>query len=101
MLGTGGAVQRRQARLDGRGRWLSKRWRHLHRLHYARLPRQVHAVHEPAAGVVIVGQRGTDLWEGHSRVSKVYPGLAEPRAELADQGEQDQEVIEYFAVTAT
>ena len=49
LLGAGGAVQRRQARLDGRHRRLSQRRRHLHRLHHAGLPRQVHAVHGRAA----------------------------------------------------
>ena len=45
LLGTGGELQRAQARLDGRHRRLPQRRRHLHRLHHARLPRQVHAVH--------------------------------------------------------
>jgi|GEM_PF-5538036 len=45
LLGTGGQLQRHQTRLDGGHRRLSKRGRHLHRLHHARLPGQVHAVH--------------------------------------------------------
>ena len=45
LLGPGGQVQRAQARLDERRRRLSQRGRHLHRLHHARLPGQVHAVH--------------------------------------------------------
>ena len=49
LLGTGGQLQRHQARLDGRHRRLSQRRRHLHRLHHARLPGQVHAVHGRAA----------------------------------------------------
>ncbi len=49
LLGAGGAVQRRQARLDERHRRLPQRRRRLHRLHDARLPRQVHAVHGRAA----------------------------------------------------
>ena len=52
MLGPGRAVQRGQARMDGRYRWLSERGRHLHRLHDAGFSRQVHAVHEPAAGFI-------------------------------------------------
>ena len=44
LLGAGRAVQRRQARLDGRHRRLPQRRRRLHRLHHARLSRQVHAV---------------------------------------------------------
>ena len=52
LLGAGGQLQRPQARLDGRHRRLPERRRHLHRLHDAGLPRQVHAVHgrsRPAA----------------------------------------------------
>ena len=50
LLGSGRAVQRAQTRLDGRHRRLPQRRRHLHRLHDAGLPRQVHAVHGRAAG---------------------------------------------------
>ena len=50
LLGSGGELQRAQARLDGRHRRLPQRRRHLHRLHHAGLPRQVHAVHGRAAG---------------------------------------------------
>ena len=49
LLGAGRQLQRPQARLDGRHRRLPERRRHLHRLHDARLPRQVHAVHGRAA----------------------------------------------------
>ena len=49
LLGAGRQLQRAQARLDGRHRRLPERRRHLHRLHDARLPRQVHAVHGRAA----------------------------------------------------
>ena len=45
LLGTGGQLQRHQARLDGRHRRLPQRRRHLHRLHHAGIPGQVHAVH--------------------------------------------------------
>ena len=45
LLGAGGELQRAQARLDGGHRRLPERGRHLHRLHHARLPGQVHAVH--------------------------------------------------------
>jgi hydrogenase small subunit len=43
--GDGCQVQRPQARMDQRHRGLPQRRRHLHRLHDARVPRQVHAVH--------------------------------------------------------
>ena len=49
LLGSGREVQRAQARLDERRRRLPERRRHLHRLHDAGLPRQVHAVHGRAA----------------------------------------------------
>ena len=49
LLGSGRQLQRAQARLDGRYRRLPERRRHLHRLHHARLPGQVHAVHGRAA----------------------------------------------------
>ena len=49
LLGPGGQVQRAQARLDQRRRRLPERRRHLHRLHDAGLPGQVHAVHGRAA----------------------------------------------------
>ena len=49
LLGPGREVQRAQARLDQRHRRLPERRRHLHRLHDARLPGQVHAVHGRAA----------------------------------------------------
>ena len=47
--GPGGELQCAQARMDGRHRRLPERGRHLHRLHHAGLPRQVHAVHGRAA----------------------------------------------------
>ena len=60
LLGPGRQVQRAQARLDQRGRRLPQRRRHLHRLHDAGLPRQVHAVHGRAARRAGLddGQRG-------------------------------------------
>ena len=51
--GPGGQVQRAAARLGQRHRRLPERRRHLHGLHDARLPRQVHAVH----GGGLQGQR--------------------------------------------
>ena len=53
LQGPGGQVQRARARLDQRDRRLPERRRHLHGVHDARLPRQVHAVHGPGH----VGQR--------------------------------------------
>jgi hypothetical protein len=48
-------VQRAQARLDQRRRRLPQRGRHLHRLHHARLPGQVHAVHGAPPGGKVSG----------------------------------------------
>ncbi len=45
LLGAGGRLQRDQARLDARHRRLPERGRHLHRVHHAGLPGQVHAVY--------------------------------------------------------
>ena len=45
LQGAGGEVQRPGPRLAERARRLPQRGRHLHGLHDARLPRQVHAVH--------------------------------------------------------
>ena len=45
LQGPGGQVQRAGPRLGERHRRLPERGRHLHGLHDARLPRQVHAVH--------------------------------------------------------
>ena len=50
LLGAGGQLQCHQARLDGGHRRMSERRRHLHRLHDAGVPGQVHAVHGRAAG---------------------------------------------------
>ena len=72
-----------QTRLDGRHRRLSECRRNLHRLHHARLSRQVHAVHESAAGLAVVFGRGADLWTSDSRAAPVYAVVAEQRAELA------------------
>ena len=45
LLGSGCELQRDQTRLDGRHRRLPERGRHLHRLHHAGIPGQIHAVH--------------------------------------------------------
>ena len=53
LQGAGGALQRAGPRVGQRHRRLPERRRHLHGLHDARLPRQVHALHGPRP----VGQR--------------------------------------------
>ena len=57
LQGAGGQVQRPAARVDQRDRRLPQRRRHLHGVHDAGLPRQVHAVHGPRS----VGERGREL----------------------------------------
>ena len=65
LQGPGGQVQRAGARLGRRLRRLPQRGRHLHGLHDARLPGQVHAVH----GSGSVGER----WRRTSRSSRSAP----------------------------
>ncbi len=57
LQGPGGQVQRPAARLDQRHRRLPERGRHLHGVHDAGLPRQVHAVH--GRGPATAGSRAT------------------------------------------
>jgi NiFe hydrogenase small subunit HydA len=77
LLGPGRSVQRGQARLDGRHWRLPQRGRHLHRLHHAWVPRQVHALHEPAPGVSAFIGGGRDLRAGDPCAAQVYSGLAQ------------------------
>ena len=83
LLGAGGAVQRRQARLDERHRRLPQCRRHLHRLHDARLSRQVHAVSGRAAGGQALDDGRFRLWTDRSRVAAVHAGFDEQRTRLA------------------
>ncbi len=93
LLGTGGQVQRPQARLDGRRRRLPERRRHLHRLHDAGLPRQVHAVHGRAARrhVVDRGDRRRTaasirtLARHHQRHAEQGAEVAPPRPRADDR----------------
>jgi hypothetical protein len=77
LLGAGRTMQRRQAWVDGRDWRLSKRGRDLHRLHNARISRQVHAVHGPAAGLDAIYPGDSKLRPGHSRVASLYTGFDE------------------------
>ena len=100
LLGPGGAMQRRPARLDGRNRRLSERGRHLHRLHHARLSRQIHAIHGSAAGLAALFERGDDLRPSHSCAAPLHAGIAQSRAELAFQPEPENgDVVMIGAVT--
>src|SRR5271154_5548609 len=77
MLGTGGAVQRGKARMDGRNRGMPECGGNLHRMHDAGIPGQVHAVHEPATGVATFIGGGDDVWAGDSCAAAVYAGFTE------------------------
>ena len=83
LLGAGGRLQRGQAGLDERHRRLRQRRRHLHRLHHARLPRQVPAVPRRAPGgedVVVGGPALRTLGAGPAQR---HPGVDERRARVA------------------
>src|ERR1700693_4734929 len=83
MLGAGCAMQRWKAGMDGRHWRMSECWRHLHRMHHARVSRQVHAFYESAAGFSFVLGCGADLWTRDSRLAPLHPSVAEQRTELA------------------
>ena len=85
MLGAGGAMQRRQAGLDGRHRRLPQRRRRLHRLHHARLPRQVHAVSRDAARGAPLHRGRRHVRQGDPGTAAVHAGVDEPRARVAHQ----------------
>ena len=70
LLGPRGQLQCSQTRVDGRHRRLPQRRRHLHRLHHARIPRQVHALHGRASRRQGVQQRDRRVRQGD-------PGLAQ------------------------
>ncbi len=76
MLGAGGAVQCREARMDVWHRRLPQCGWHLHRMHDAGLSGQVHAVHESAARLAVVFRGGADLWARYPCAAQVYPGIA-------------------------
>src|ERR1700691_3306149 len=93
LLGARGAVQRRQARLDGWGWRVSKRRRNLYRMHHAGLSGQIHAVHEPAARFTAFFRSGDDLRAGdscltslHASIPEQGAALAQPRARVKSQG---------------
>ena len=72
--GPGGQVQRAAARLGERHRRLPERGRHLHGLHDAGLPGQVHAVHAGGPEGPHLGQRGAV----HLRAGAALPPRRSP-----------------------
>ncbi len=77
MLGTCRAVQRGQAGVDGRSGRVPQRRGDLHRVYDAGVPRQISAVHGPAAGVATLVRGGTDVRQSHSGPAPVHAGLVE------------------------
>jgi hydrogenase small subunit len=69
--------------LDQRDRRLSQRRRHLHRLHHARLPRQVHALHGRAARGEDLLHRQRGLRQGRPADAQVHPRHREQGAAVA------------------
>ena len=76
--GPGGEVQRAGPRLGQRNRRLPERRRHLHRLHDAGLPRQVHAVHGPGR----LGREGRAVPALHVRAGVPVLPQAQHRDEV-------------------
>ena len=84
MLGARGAVQRGEARLDGRNWWLSQCWRDLRWMYDAGISGQVHAFYESAAGFAIVFGGGANLWTRNSRLAALHAIVDEQGTELAE-----------------
>ena len=79
LLGAGRQLQRAQAWLDRRRRRVPQRRRDLHRLHHARLPRRVHAVHGRAG-------RGRARLRGDQGVRRLRPPDASHHRHGAEPG---------------
>jgi hypothetical protein len=84
--GAGREVQRAQARLDQRDRRLPERGRHLHRLHDAGLPGQVHAVHGRASRSQAFVDGRRHLRQGDHGAAQGHRRHDGRRAELAHAG---------------
>ena len=68
----------------GGSRRLPQRRRRLHRLHDARVPGQVHAVHGHAAGRTALVDRGDDLRPHRSRPAQVHASVDESGTGVAE-----------------
>jgi len=60
------------ARLDARRRRMSQRWRYLYRLHHARVPGHVHAVHGRAFGSALLDCRTHPVRQAHPSAAGDY-----------------------------
>lgn len=85
LLGPGGQLQRAQARLDVGGGRLPQRGRHLHRMHDARLPRRVHAVHGRADRRQPLLHPDPPLRRVHPADARHHQHRGEPGGEVAPQ----------------
>src|SRR5215469_16314651 len=86
LLGPGGQVQRAQARLDQRGRRLPERGRHLHRLHDAGIPGQVHAVHGRASRFEGLHHGQQHVRDGDPHPAQLHREDGRRRAQVAQEG---------------
>ncbi len=90
-----------QAGLDQRRRRLPERRRHLHRLHDAGLPRQVHAVHGRAARLEGVGDGEHLVRHGHPHAARLHRQDGGRGAEVAPEGRRPADRLQEDLVTVT
>lgn len=83
LLGTDREMQCAQARLDERHRRLPECRRNLHRLHDARIPRQIHAVHGRAAGRKALHERRRAVRIDDAAPSPHHHAHPRPRTQMA------------------
>src|SRR5262245_11083105 len=83
LLGSRRQLQRDETRLDARNRWLPERWRHLHRVYNARLPRQIHAVHGRTTGRWILIHHGNRVRTHDHRSAKCDESHGQQRTKVA------------------
>src|ERR1043166_851488 len=85
VLGPGRGLQRSEAGLDERPGGMSKRGRRVHRVHDARISRQVHAVHGGTAGRSDVDIRRLDVRTRRSCAAQFRQAVAGKGAESIQQ----------------
>src|SRR6478752_1933282 len=100
LLGPGRQLQRAQAGLGERNRGMSERRWHLHRLHDARLPGQVHAIHGRAPRQQGVHPSQQDLRRDGPYAAPVHPEDAQQGAVLAGTRNRTQDRLREGAVTS-
>ena len=88
VLGPGGQVQRAQAGVDQRRRRVPQCRRHLHRVHHARVSRQVHAVHGRTARSPCLDPGQWHLRPGHPQPAQDHGPHARRRTEVAQARER-------------